>query len=157
MPALNSLLKTCYEYDLIERSRLFGVQHPTVTFPRKFIVQLISACDDLSGNPSISQIDKRRIITALGILWDNCNKEFQGIRIPIMTILSRLGYLPNTSLFTNEALNLSRMDSFAIQSNRILNSSITQSDGRIFFTSLQGNVWSALNLLGHIPRSLLRS
>jgi DEAD/DEAH box helicase len=145
MSALSDLLLKCYEHDLIERSKLFGIENPTLTFPQKMVVKVISECDELSNNKKISESEKRLIITSLGILWDCCNKKFPGIKTPIMIILSRLGYLPNTALFVNDNFNLSRIDSFAIQSNRLLNSHKTENDGRVYFTSLQQKVWEKIN------------
>ena len=145
MPTLSKLLSEAYRYDLIVRYNKFGNQHIIKAFPQKYIVSLISACDEISSKVEISGHETRQIITALGLLWDNCSQEYPGLQSSVMVIMSRLGYLANTELFQQKHSQLSILDSFNIQSNRLLSSNLTKIDGRIYFTALQQRVWESLN------------
>lgn len=145
MQTLSKLLSEAYRYDLIERYNRFGNKYLVQTFPKKFIANLISACDELSSKSEISGKETKQIITAMGLLWDNCNQKYPGLQSSVMVIMSRLGYLANTGLFQQSSSQLSILDSFNIQSNRLLSSSVTKIDGRIYFTDLQHRVWESLN------------
>lgn len=144
MPTLEPLLIKAYKHDLIECAKRIGYDNDEETFDLKFVVSIIEACDHLSNVTELKDSEKQRVIAALGLVWENCREKYCGINVPILALLSRIGYLPNPSIFSANSSALSILDMLGVQANRIIVSS-KSGEERLYFTPFQRDVWNSLN------------